>query len=238
LVAPSRLLLSSSLVGEVRVEREHSVLGHCLRTRVCAHATRVSCSLPTFKALHRASPAAPSVCETMSLGMSKRDQRCSAQAFVDLTVTLTIKEARMLRTRARARRDSRRRRVRTLSSPPSLDSYTGDAVRCDCGWPCLQYSRLTMYTSATSHTLTAPLSHALSLTHMCAHVHAQARVRANTDGISHERHKHTQTHTHENTKLPTCAHTHMNTHEHTAASPPVLGPVVDMPNRINQTTGK
>jgi len=62
------------------------------KPRGAAHATRASCAPPTSKARHRASPAAPSVRETISLGMSEstRDPRMTPRlapiAFVDLTV--------------------------------------------------------------------------------------------------------------------------------------------------------
>jgi len=82
------------------------VLSRRLRARVCgcalrtgktkprgaAHPTRASCTPNISKARHRASPAAPSVHETISLGMSKstRDQRMTPGlapvACVDLTV--------------------------------------------------------------------------------------------------------------------------------------------------------
>jgi hypothetical protein len=63
-------------------------------TKPCgaAHANRASCAPPTSKARHRASPAAPSFREAISLGMSEstRDQRMIPRlapvAFVDQTV--------------------------------------------------------------------------------------------------------------------------------------------------------
>jgi hypothetical protein len=73
-LAPSRLLLSSSF-GRWR-KCDHSMLSHRLRlcardskgtkTRGAAHETRASCAPPTSKARHRASPAAPSVRETIT----------------------------------------------------------------------------------------------------------------------------------------------------------------------------
>jgi len=61
------------------------------KPRGAAHATRASCAPPTSKARNHASPAAPSVRETISLGMSEstRDQRMTPElapvAFVDQT---------------------------------------------------------------------------------------------------------------------------------------------------------
>ena len=82
-------------------------------------------------------------------------------------------------------------------------------------------------TCATSHTHTAPLSHALGLTHLCAHAHAHAHSQTDrfthTDGISHERHTQTHTcthmHTRTHTQLPTYTYTHdtqknMSAHTH------------------------
>jgi hypothetical protein len=94
---------------------------------------------------------------------------------------------------------------------PHTTAHTGT---CSGAHTC---ARLPMSTCATSHTHTAPLSHALGLTH-CAHAH----MHTHTDGTSQERH--TQTHTHAHTcthmhtrtqpQLPTYTHTQMNTHRH------------------------
>ena len=109
-----------------------------------------------------------------------------------------------------------------------------------CGWPCVSsrahhpahYSahghmqrrtcaRLPMSTCATLHTHTAPLSHALGLTHLCAHahmhMHTARQTASHTDGISQERHTKTRACTHMHIQILThsCLHTHMNTHEHT-----------------------
>ena len=86
----------------MRVECGHSVLSCCLRLRApdrqdtkprgAAHATRASCAPPTSKAWHRGSPAALSVRETISLGMSESTRgrrmtpRLAPVAFEDLTV--------------------------------------------------------------------------------------------------------------------------------------------------------
>ena len=86
----------------MRVECGHSVLGRRLRLRApdrqdtkprgAAHATRASCAPPTSKAWHRGSPAALSVRETISLGMSESTRgrrmtpRLAPVAFEDLTV--------------------------------------------------------------------------------------------------------------------------------------------------------
>ena len=95
-------LEAAALVGGVRVECGHSVLSCCLRLRAperqdtkprgAAHATRASCAPPTSKAWHRGSPSAPSVRETISLGMSESTRgrrmtpRLAPVAFEDLTV--------------------------------------------------------------------------------------------------------------------------------------------------------
>ena len=62
------------------------------KPRGAAHATRSSCAPPTSKAWHRGSPSAPSVRETISLGMSESTRgrrmtpRLAPVAFEDLTV--------------------------------------------------------------------------------------------------------------------------------------------------------
>ena len=62
------------------------------KPRGAAHATRASCAPPTSKAWHRGSPSAPSVRETISLGMSESTRgrrmtpRLAPVAFEDLTV--------------------------------------------------------------------------------------------------------------------------------------------------------
>jgi hypothetical protein len=69
-------------------------------------------------------------------------------------------------------------------------------------------ARLPMSTCATSHTHTAPLSHALGLAHLCAHAHMHMNTHSQTDGITHRygipQERHTQTHT--------CTHMHTRTH--------------------------
>ena len=86
-------------------------------------------------------------------------------------------------------------------------------------------SRLPISTCATSHTHTAPLSHALGLTHLCARAHMhmhKARQTASHTQTGHHR-KDTPRHTHAHTYVNTHSHsvaymstrTHMKTHRHT-----------------------
>ena len=70
------------------------------KARGAGLATRASCAPPTSKARHGASPAAPNVRNTISLGMSEstRDQRMTPQlasvAFVDMTVPRDTEEGK------------------------------------------------------------------------------------------------------------------------------------------------
>jgi hypothetical protein len=78
-------------------------------------------------------------------------------------------------------------------------------------------ARLPISTCATSHTHTAPLSHALGLTYLCAHAHMHmhtARQTASHTQTGYHR-KDTPRHTHAHTHAHTVAYIHTYTHEHT-----------------------
>jgi hypothetical protein len=128
-----------------------------------------------------------------------------------------------------------------LSSPLSLDSYTGDAVRCD--WrlafavcllartPSRTLQRTRAHTAARIHARacrclhaqrrirTQHLSHTLSVWHTCAHTRTctctQPDRRHHTEIRDITGKTHMKTHTREHTQLPPYMHTHMNTHRHT-----------------------
>ena len=121
-----------------------------------------------------------------------------------------------------------------LSCPPSLDSYTGDAVRCSSdatgGSPRVHtiaqtpahmgtcsgahiFARLPMSTSVMSHTRTASLSHALGLTQLCAHAHTHMHVHMHKARKTYHKHtrdtsKHTYTHEHAQRLAKELARTH------------------------------
>ncbi len=76
-------------------------------------------------------------------------------------------------------------------------------------------------TRATSHTPTAPLSHALGLTHLCAHanmhMHTARQTASHTQTGYHRKDtlRHTRAHTYAQTHAHAVAYMHTYTHEHT-----------------------
>ena len=82
-------------------------------------------------------------------------------------------------------------------------------------------ARLLMSTSATSHTHTAPLSHALGLAHLCAHahmhMHTARQTASHTDTGYHRKDtpRHTHAHTCTHVRTHSCLHTHIHTCKHT-----------------------
>ena len=89
---------------------------------------------------------------------------------------------------------------------PHTTAHTGT---CSGAHTC---ARLPMSTCATSHTHTAPLSHALGLTHLCAHAHMQRRAYMRELADVYMRRIRTQ---HLSLSVShTCAHTHTCAHAH------------------------
>ena len=132
-----------------------------------------------------------------------------------------------------------------LSSPPSLDSHTGDAVRATGGWPCLHppcassrahhpahhpahyiahgHMQRRAYMGALAHVYmrNVAYAHSTSLTrHTCAHMSTcTLHVHSQTDRFTHtdgiSQERHT--HTHPRTHMHTRTYTKLPTytHEHT-----------------------
>ena len=134
----------------------------------------------------------PARCCDRMLGARRATRRAQVlEAHAVVIGALLSALARLIHRRCRQMRPAagpaciRRVSPRAHTIPHST-AHTGT---CSGAHTC---ARLPMSTCATSHTHTAPLAHALGLTHLCTHAHM-----------------------HMHTRLPTYTHTHMNTHRHT-----------------------
>ena len=100
--------------------------------------------------------------------------------------------------------------ARTPSRILQQSSYKGT---CSGAHTC---ARLPMSTCATSHTHTAPLSHALGLTHLSAHAHKHMHTARQTASQTRTGYHMKDTHRHTHMIIHSCLHTHIHTRTHTA----------------------